>query len=178
MILFEVVRLMNESNKFIKLNQTWRRTANKMKKVTRSFAHSAVYALIPLFLLLNACSKKADPDPREQFVGSWRLSKLNGDASTTKSVITIKSNSTTIAMTIQDWGSTDLDARISSTGFDIDAYTFKNLTFSNGKKADVTWSNGVGKLKNEQLVLTWTITLKYTDGTKVSDVWEEIYNKQ
>ncbi len=167
--------------KLIQPTQKRRLNAINMKKVPYSFARTFYALLIPALLLLNSCSKQSEPDPRQQYVGSWNLTKINGDKPSSKEVIKITSStSSTKTMSIADWywSDDDLEATINGTGFDIADYTSKNVGFSNGSKADVTWSAGVGKLKNDQLVMTGTYNIKYTNGKKESDTWEEIYAKQ
>lgn len=150
-----------------------------MKKVPYSFARTFYALLIPALLLLNSCSKQSEPDPRQQYVASWNLTKINGDKPSSKEVIKITSSTSSAkTMTIIDLISSDLEATINGTGFDIEDFTIKNATSQDGSKVDVTFSEGVGKLKNDQLVMTWSVIFKYTNGKKESEDWEEIYTKQ
>lgn len=130
--------------------------------------------MVTIFL---SCSKKSDPDPRESFVGSWKLEEINGDTPSSPEVIKISNGTSPQTMVVKDWTNDDLEATISSGGFELEDYTVRNVTLG-GKKGDITWQNGTGKLKNDQLVMTWDLIVKYTDGTRLNDTWDEVYVKK
>jgi hypothetical protein len=169
MTLLKTIRLINE----IKIKQF--KLVTIMKKVNHFFASRAVYALLPVLLLLNSCSKKSDPDPRDNWVGKWAEVEYNGKAAT-DFIMTIEKGTATKVISMDWWYNyggqkgiripDDATLSVDGTSFTFDQASYvadTDFTATSGTHYKIEYYNIVGKMSGSNLTLSWDI--KFTNKT-------------
>lgn len=145
--------------------------------------------LVCLIGLCLGCKKSADPDPRDNFVGTWKQISLNGKTPSNPNSFTIKKETaaTAISMNWYEKSTTDY-AKLTSnnTGFTFDKITYildSDYIDSDGKRYKLEFKNGKAELNNTTLKLSFDILVtNLNNGQSVlltgSDGWIEEYTKQ
>jgi hypothetical protein len=142
--------------------------------------------LITFIGLCFGCSKPSDPDPRDNYIASWTLTKLNGKAPSSASTITIKKETSAVSMSMNWSNSSSTDyvtLSNSSFSFDKTSILFSSDFVSNGSRYKVEFENGTGKLSNTTLVLNFDIKFTNLSNNQItrltgSDGWIEEYTKK
>lgn len=122
-----------------------------------------ILLMLCLFGFFVGCKKSEDPDPRDNFVGSWKQISLNGRTPSDPVNFTIKKETvgTAISMNWYEKSSTDYATlTTNSTGFTFDQNTYllaSNFVGSDGTRFKLEYKNGTAKLNNTTLTLTFDI---------------------
>lgn len=145
-----------------------------------------ILLMLCLFGFFMGCKKSEDPDPRDNYVGSWSLSKLNNKASTSATTITVKKETATTAMSI-NWFDPSLPdyVTLNSSNFTFDEVSilYSSNFVSNGIRYRVEFENGTGKISGTNLILSFDIKFTNLSNNQVSrstgsDGWIEEYIKK
>lgn len=133
-----------------------------MQTIVRSVTRLLPFALL---LLLAGCTKKSDPDPRDQYVGTWTETTYNGKAFTPPAdVITLAKGtaSTDINLTSanflgngQGFALTLGTSGVQATNTAISSGL--TYTFSDNSKGPILFKNLKGTVAGNQLTLTYTL---------------------
>ncbi|PRY28551.1 hypothetical protein CLV58_12930 [Spirosoma oryzae] len=146
-----------------------------MKTIVKSVR--PLLALFTFVLLFSACSPKSDPDPLDQYVGTWIETMLNGKPDTDDEITIAKSGT---GLTISDLTSNDIKASISGSGFKADnksISTGSSYTFSDNTKGILYIQNLTGSVTNGELTLKYSL---YSESTtrRISVDFTEVFTKK
>ncbi len=121
-------------------------------------------------LLASSCSKKSDPDPLDQYVGSWTEVMPNGQLNSSSGVVISKSGN---ALTLSDFTTKTITATVSGSGFQADN---KNIATGLGHQhpdnsvSELYLQNLSGSVTGDKLTFkltafsqSRTMTFKYDD---------------
>ena len=141
---------------------------------------TSIHTLLVLFsfiLLVSSCSKKSDPDPLDQYVGSWTETTLNGKADTGDGVTITKSGT---VLTLSDFTATAFTAKVSGSDIQADNKnipTGVSYTFSDNSRGQLYFQNLTGSLSGGKLTLTYTV---YGESStkKVTADFTEVFTKK
>ncbi|MBN8826664.1 MULTISPECIES: hypothetical protein [unclassified Spirosoma] len=137
---------------------------------------TSIRTLLVLFtfiLLLSSCSKN-EPDPLDQYVGTWAESMTNGQTGSGLKLTISKSGKTLTLIDFMPYGSAT--ATVSGSGFQADNKSIATgvpQIFPDNSQAQVYLLNLAGSLSGGNLTLTYTAfsqsaTMNYkADVTKV-----------
>lgn len=127
-------------------------------KTHYTHAIRTLMAVLMISLLASSCSKKSDPDPLDQYVGSWTETMLNGQPDTGDDFTISKSGSTLVLTGIKSNG--DIKASVSSSGFQADDKNIDlgvSYTHPDNSKSRLYMQNLAGSLSGGKLTLTFTL---------------------
>ncbi|MVM36576.1 hypothetical protein GO730_01010 [Spirosoma sp. HMF3257] len=125
----------------------------------KTFYTKSIRPLLVVFtfiLLASSCSKKSDPDPLDQYVGSWTETTLNGQADTGDDLTISKSGTT---LTLRDFLANDFTATLSGSGIQADnknINTGATYTFTDNTKGVIYLKNLTGSVSGDKLTLKYT----------------------
>jgi hypothetical protein len=145
-----------------------------------------ILLMLCLFIFFVGCKKSEDPDPRDNYVGSWSLSKLNNKASTNATIITVKKETAITAMSMNWFDSSSTDyVTLNSSNFTFDKVSILYLSdfVSSGIRYRVEFENGTGKINGTILIISFDIKFTNLSNNQVSrltgsDGWIEEYTKK
>ncbi|GAB3983316.1 hypothetical protein GCM10028806_56410 [Spirosoma terrae] len=138
----------------------------------KSYTNSicTLLVLCTFALLVSSCSKKSEPDPLDQYVGSWTQVLPNGQLNPSNGVTVSKSGNTLL---LSDFLITSIKATVSGSGFQADN---KNLATGqpyqhpDNSVSELYLQNLSGSVTGDKLTLRFTafsqsrtMTFKYDD---------------
>ncbi|GAB3995785.1 hypothetical protein GCM10028807_36840 [Spirosoma daeguense] len=110
-----------------------------------------------IFIVLgSSCSKKSEPDPLDQYVGSWSEVMPNGQLSSSQGVVISKSGT---ALILSDFLANSISATVSGTGFQAEN---KNIATGQGYQhpdysvSELYLQNLNGSITGNKLTLKFT----------------------
>ncbi|WP_020594964.1 hypothetical protein [Spirosoma panaciterrae] len=122
---------------------------------------NSIRTLLVLFtisLLFSSCSKKSEPDPLDQYVGTWTETVSNGQTGSGLKVTINKSGTTlTLSDLTPNGGFT---ASVSGSGFQAENKNIATgvpITFPDNSQGQYYLQNLTGSLSGGNLTLTYTL---------------------
>jgi hypothetical protein len=141
---------------------------------------NSVRTLLVVFtfiLLASSCSKQSDPDPLDQYVGTWNETMVNGKASTGDKVTISKSGS---VLTLSGFTANDFTAIVSGSGFQADNRNIPSgvpFTFNDNSQGQIYLRNLTGSLTGDKLTLTFTVYVASSTQQVTAD-FTEVFTKK